>query len=145
MSDVQSSAVLGATTTIKTLADGTFRLSVDVEPRFAQQAFALFGSPGTPVALARITNEAAVEQDRAGQREEKPRGGALAKLAGMWSNDPEFWKFCDVSDADAAAAHIRFLCRIDSRAEIDNDAEAKRNFEMYVRGPYMKHRATRGL
>ena len=46
-------AVSGSTTTIKTMADGTLRVSVDIEPRHAQTAFTLFGAPGTPVALAR--------------------------------------------------------------------------------------------
>lgn len=37
-----------------TLADGTLRLVVDVEPRNAQAAFALFNSPGTAMALAAL-------------------------------------------------------------------------------------------
>jgi hypothetical protein len=63
------SAVMGASTTVKTMADGSLLIAIDIEPRHAQAAFALFGSPGTPVALARITNAAAVEQDRKEQAE----------------------------------------------------------------------------
>jgi hypothetical protein len=150
MSDIQA-AVMGATTTIKTLADGTFRLSVDVEPRFAQQAFALFGSPGTPVALARITNEAAVEQDRKAQREPDKKGGALAKLAGMLCADPEFWKFLahefasTCNSADDAADLVRQTCDIGSRADLDNDAVAAKNFHEKIRGPWLKWRSARGL
>ncbi|NPT59074.1 hypothetical protein [Paraburkholderia elongata] len=142
MSDI--AAVSGATTTIKTLADGTFRLSIDIEPRHAQAAFALFGSPGTPVALARITNEAATAFDQREPEPEKPRGGALAKLAGMWSNATHFWEFCDVDNADDAAEWIRTTCLIESRAELDNSMIAKQNFEKFVRGPYMKFMQARG-
>jgi len=39
---------------VKTLADGTLRVSMDVEPRHAQAAFSLFGAPGTPMALAAL-------------------------------------------------------------------------------------------
>ena len=63
MSEEQPQAVTGATTTSRTLVDGTLRVSVDVEPRHAQAAFAMFGAPGTPVALARLTPEAAQDAD----------------------------------------------------------------------------------
>lgn len=61
-------AVSGSTTTIKTMADGTLRVSIDIEPRHAQAAFTLFGAPGTPVALARLTPEAAVAEMRRDQQ-----------------------------------------------------------------------------
>jgi hypothetical protein len=76
---------------------------------------------------------------------EKPKGGALAKLAGMWSNEQEFWNFSDSGNAEEAAEWIREICLIDSRAELDNSLVAKQNFEKFVRGPYMKYRASRGL
>lgn len=59
------SAILATSGAIRSLVDGTLRLTVDIEPSDAQAAFALFGRPGTSVALARITNEAAVAHDRA--------------------------------------------------------------------------------
>lgn len=151
MSDL--SAVAGSTTTVKTLADGTFRIQIDVEPRFAQQAFALFGSPGTPVALARITNAAAVEQDRKEQAEPEKKGGPLAKLAGMLGDDPEFWKFLThrhsleeaCESADAAAQIIREVCEIESRADLDWDDDAASHFQLQIRRPWLKWRKDRGL
>jgi len=144
MSD-EMSAVMGASSMIRTMADGTFRIQIDVEPRFAQQAFALFGAPGTPVALARITNEAAVEQDRAAQREpEKPKGGMLAKEAAMLCELPTFREFCEEQDADGAADWIRFTCNVASRADLDNSESAAALFKSKVRGPYMKWMQSRG-
>ena len=143
MSD-DMSAVLGASSMIRTMADGTFRIQIDVEPRFAQQAFALFGAPGTPVALARITNEAAVEQDRKAQREpEKPKGGPLAQWAAIRCAEYDFREFLwDMEGADAvptadeAAELIYAYCGITSRAELDNNPEAKRLFDQRIRRPY---------
>lgn len=82
---------------------------------------------------------------------EKPKGGALAKLAGMWCNDPEFWAWADsitsysIANAEDAADYVRDICEIDSRAELDNDEEAADLFHRYIRGPYSKHLIARGI
>lgn len=156
--DAETSAVMGATGTIKTLADGTFRVQIDIDPRFAQEAFRLFGAPGTPVALARITSEAAVAHDRmqqshdaappaAAREPEGPqhRGGALAKLAGMLCQQPEFWRFLGSQfeqdapeDAEQAAALLREVCGIESRAELDHNEEAARFFHENIRIPHLR-------
>lgn len=146
------SAVMGATGTIKTLADGTFRVQIDIEPRFAQSAFSLFGSPGTPVALARITNEAAVEHGRQQQEPAKQKGGPLAKLAGMWCDDPEFWQWVEVfrgvpiphgKEVLESAAYVRSVCGVDSRSELDHSQPAAEAFQEFVRGPFMRWKEKR--
>ena len=82
---------------------------------------------------------------------EKPKGGALAKLAGMWCSDPEFWRWAStrmdlpVSNANGAAAFIRLNCGVDSRAELDSNDEAADLFQKHIRGPYMKHLASIGV
>lgn len=151
--DAETVAVMGATGTVKTMADGTFRLLVDIEPRFAQEAFRLFGAPGTPVALARITGEAAVAHDRAQQQPveqppaapEKPQGGQLARLAGMLCQQPDFWRFLGSQfeqdapeDAEQAAALLRAACGIESRAELDHNADAENFFHENIRIPYLR-------
>lgn len=52
----------GATARISTLVDGTLRVVVDIEPRDAQAAFRLFGTPGTAVALAALKPAGEVEE-----------------------------------------------------------------------------------
>lgn len=52
----------GATARISTLVDGTLRVVVDIEPRDAQAAFRLFGTPGTAVALAALQPAGEVEE-----------------------------------------------------------------------------------
>lgn len=51
---METTVIEGATARVSTLADGTLRVTVDVEPRDAQNAFLLFGVPGTAVALAAL-------------------------------------------------------------------------------------------
>lgn len=57
-------AVMASTGQVRTMADGSLRISIEIEPRHAKDAFALFGAPGTPVALARVTPQAAVAETR---------------------------------------------------------------------------------
>jgi len=74
--DEELSAILGSSTKCSTMADGTLRIQVDIKPEDAQNAFKLFGTPGSAIALARITDAAAVEIDRP-----KPEKGPYGKFA----------------------------------------------------------------
>jgi hypothetical protein len=81
---------------------------------------------------------------------EKPKGGALAKLAGMWCNDPEFWAWLETDldnachSATGAAACLYAICGIESHAELDNDHVAAEKFHRLIRWPYQKHLIERG-
>lgn len=92
---------------------------------------------------------------------DKPKGGALARLAGQWCRMPQFVEFVqpiydkamggdgsawgDVSpnrdfggDEAAYARHcILILCGIKSRAELDHDAEAAEKFHRLIRLPFV--------
>lgn len=57
-------AVVAAAHTMRTLVDGSVAVTLHIDPRDAKQAFELFGVPGTPVAIAKLTNQAAVEDMR---------------------------------------------------------------------------------
>ena len=129
--------IQASTVKISTMADDTLRIVIDVEPRYAQEGFALFGARGTPCVLARLTPEAAKEQ--AQQEAQKPKGGELSRLAGMWCNDPQFryWLFGDLNgSADEAAAEIRIRCDIASRADLDHDEAAAAIFHREIRVPF---------
>lgn len=75
---------------IKTMADNTLRLTVDIEPRFAKQAFELFGERGTAMALAALKVGAQPEPQ---PEPEKLKGGALSILAARWCQSIEFYDF----------------------------------------------------
>ena len=73
---------------------------------------------------------------------ERPKGGALARLAGMWCNDADFWAWLrsqgnKCASAEDAAAIVRDICAIDSRAELDSNADAERAFQESIRSPFM--------
>lgn len=133
-----------------TLADGTIRVKIDIEPADAELAFRLLGMPGNPIAIARLLGAG----EKPAPEPEKPKGGPLAKLAGQWCNSQSFvdWladehraifegALADYhGDAEmAAAAIVRALCGIQSRAELDNDEAAARAFHVRIREPYMAH------
>ena len=164
------SAIPCASVSLKTMADGTLRISFDIEPKDAQDAFRLFAAPGTPAAIAALQVGYEAVQPAISKMEtpDKPKGGALAKLAGMWCNDPEFYRFVmpvydvfmggdgkgcgDVSIDDFEGSMkeyckhvILVMCYMDSRAELDNDPEVAEKFNRLFRGPYSRHLMARGI
>jgi len=121
------------------MADGTLRLSLDIEPRHSQAAFALFGAPGTPMALAAL---------KSAKAEPAPKGGQLAQWVAMrcgeaafqrWLQDtfPAQWQDAHGdTPAKWAASTVRAVCGIDSRAELDNDDAAAVRFHAAIRKPF---------
>ncbi len=82
--------------------------------------------------------------------EEKPKGGALAELAGMWCKDWQFLRWLEmefaisVDNETEARALICSRCGISSRAQLDHDGAAKRIFEDRFRKPYANYLARLG-
>ena len=139
--DNDVAAIMGCTRTVRTTVDGSLVIQFEIEPRHAQKAFALFGAPGTPVAMARINPEVAQRQ---AQRETAApeKGGALCKLAGIFCNNEDFRTWLSLahdpvpSTAEDAAEIIRRTCHIFSRSELDHNAEAAATFHREFRLPY---------
>lgn len=82
-------------------------------------------------------------------RIQRQKGGPLARLAGMWANEPAFleWMWSINQPANTpqdAAEFIRARSAVESRALLDHDANAKARFDRYIRGPYSKYRAAAG-
>jgi hypothetical protein len=137
---------------VRTMADGTLRLVVDIEPRHARDAFSLFGSPGTSMALTAL-KVGAKEVEAVRALPPTHKGGELSKLAGKWCRDELFIKFLrekcaqdyrwevNLDTVDDTEQYSRFcitaLCGISSRAELDHDHEAAEKFHELVRKPYM--------
>lgn len=137
MSVIEASAV-----SVKTMADNTLRLTVDIEPRHAKAAFALFGERGTALALAALKAGQEPQQEPAAVK-----GGELSKWAAMRGEDPAFraWlrdQFASGPDwdtPDGAADTIRAVCHITSRAELDNNKAAAAIFNERIRRPWLAH------
>lgn len=74
------------------------------------------------------------------QRQDKPKGGELARLAGQLCQNSQFQEWCESESAEAAAEWLRSVCDIESRAELDHDAGAANKFHQLVRLPYLEWR-----
>lgn len=160
-----SDLVEASSVSVKTMADGTLRLSVDIEPRFARAGFGLFGSPGTPMVLGRLK--------AAGQVEEKPvepqnRMGPLCHWVVMRCKEELFVYFMapiydkamggdgsgwgDVhpfrdfgGDTEKWAAHaVKIICGVKSRKDIDGNEMAETLLNTQIRQPYMEWLQRRG-
>lgn len=85
---------------------------------------------------------------------DKPLGGPLARLAGIWCGDETFQRWVTEQeafaeailespeglDATGLAAHvIRIICNVASRAELDHDARAAALFHKHFRDAYARY------
>ena len=133
MSDILEAAAMRC----RTMADGSLRIECEIEPRHAQAAFALFGMPGAPMAITALKVGYAMKSDETIEEPNgPPKGGPLAKLAGMWCQSPDFQEWLEVSTPTEAKLFILEECGIDSRAELDHHQIAADIFHKNIREPY---------
>ena len=132
-------AIEASSVSVKTMADDTLRLTIDIEPKFARQAFALFGSRGTPLAIAAIKTAAQ-------QASESSKGGTLARWAAMRCQEPEFMAWMRETfpghpcrDGEETADALRSICGVSSRADLDNNPIAQATFDDLIRHPWRQH------
>lgn len=132
------SAISGTRRKAQELSDGTLRVMVDIDPRFKAEFHRLFPTIDMPVAIAPL-----VADFERREPEATPKGGPLARLAGIWCKDEDFQKWLSTKfpgstfDESAAADLIRKTCWIESRADLDSDERAAHIFQQKVRRPYM--------
>ena len=53
-------AIQASSAGVKDMADGSLRITLEFEPRYAKEAYAMFGARGTAIAVAALTQEASV-------------------------------------------------------------------------------------
>ena len=92
-------------------------------------------------------DEQPVQPEPTAPEPETPKGGMLAKLAGMLCDQPEFWAFLNrcnanggqvIQNAEDAANFVREVCGVASRAELDHNHYAAERFHMEIRLPYVR-------
>ncbi|MBI5270659.1 MAG: hypothetical protein HY856_13390 [Burkholderiales bacterium] len=154
MSDVIEAAAMRC----RTMADGTLRIEVEIEPVHATQAFTLFGRPGAPVALAALRAGYAAAGNDPAPSYEAPQsklalGSGLARLAAMWCNNEKFQAWTrrsfpflwsqvtgelgeELPASEVAAEVVRRHCGVESRAELDTNEVAGRQFNEAFRLPF---------
>jgi hypothetical protein len=128
------SAIAAVSRTVKTMSDGTLRLTVDIEPMHANDAFALFGAGNVPMALAALVTGTAIPDK---EPEPEVKGGALARLAGMIVNNPDYWDMQGIGSSGEADQIVKGWCRIKSKRELDHNEEAAELFHRHVRKPFL--------
>lgn len=89
-------------------------------------------------------DELPVQADTVIPVSDKPKGGALAVLAGMWCRSPDFQTWSDTRNPAESRIFILQACEIDSRAELDHNEESAEKFHRLIRGPFSKYIQTRG-
>ena len=135
-------AIPASSVAVRTMADGTLRLSLDIEPRHAGAAFALFGMPGTPAALAALKVGTALPADP--EPTEQPKGGPLARWAAMRGHDPRFQEWIEAYSPEFVEMRIKHICGIASRAQLDQPGEAQDIFNTQIRQPWANHCRQKG-
>jgi hypothetical protein len=133
------SAIEASSVRVNTLADGTLRITLDIEPRNALAAFTLFGAPGTPLALAALRTQA--------EPKKPPKPVLHSQWLAMRCEDEDFQMW--VEDrwgatttgllGEPTAKIVRRVLGVKSRAEIDTDHEAFERFERLIRKPWAEH------
>lgn len=140
-----AAAISGTRRALKELVDGTVRVQIDIDPECRKDFFKLFPEIDTRVAIAPLKSE--------GKREE-PKGGELARLAGVLCSAPDFqfWiehntpakemppLFEEDGPAERAAIIVRHRCGVKSRAELDHNGLAAERFHELIRKPWMESR-----
>jgi hypothetical protein len=114
--------------TVKTRS--TCQLILELPIEALTDVVALLGAPvpGNEVwvAVARLRPEA-VQQEP--EQIEPPRPlKSLAQIAGIICNEPAFWKYIHVANADEAAKYVRGHCGVTSRAALDSNEDAAQAF-----------------
>ena len=101
-------AVLGYSTKCTTMADGSLRVQIDINPKDTQKAFRMFGSPGSAVALARLQDDVAVEADRPKLNQKGPFGdyARALVLSGFFKTDSMASRNCSEILSSASIARI---------------------------------------
>lgn len=141
-----TAAISGTRRAIRELADGTIRVQIDIDPRFRKEFFELFAQIDMPVAIAPLKRDFEEQTKEA----ERPKGGELAKLAGMLCLKPEFQEFLRFTYSeewnkayaafrlfgagdrfhDIAAQSLRKILGIESRSQIDANQDVTERFHI---------------
>lgn len=132
-------ALLGTFVNVKTMADGTPRIVLDMQCTLSEIA-AMGLVPGVPFGLARIEKEAAVTP------EPKEKPGPLCIMACKFCDDHVFWSWIKFeqgvtcTSSEGAKEFVLDICNINTRKELDSNPVAAGRFHERIRAPFVKWR-----
>lgn len=141
------SAIQASSAGVKDMADGSLRITFEFDPRYAKDAYALFGARGTSCAIAALTQAASTQAARKETiQEPKERAGVYRIMACKFSKDVKFHEWLNtigysgVTAEGQARAAILDICNITSRKDLDSSDEARHAFLTQVRTPFFDWR-----
>jgi hypothetical protein len=129
-------ALSGTFVSLKTMADGTCRVTLDLDCPISDFV-ALNGGPGSVWGMARLQDAPAPAKE---PEPEKPKGGQLAKWAVLRCKEPEFWSFMadlsgqPVDSEEECKQLLLFMGGIQSRSELDTNKESGDWFKTHIMG-----------
>ena len=138
-------AISASSVSMKTMADGTLRISFDIEPINAQDAFKLFATPGTQVAIAALVDGSYLAQIPSNSTElkQQERMGDACYWTVVRCQEPLFWEFLEsecpgqsIKNKFDAAELVKTVCGVDTRKELDTNPEANKYWNTDIREPY---------
>lgn len=124
-----SDALLCSYVGLRTMVDGTVRITLDIEPAQAAK-FWPPPQPGASFGLARISEKAAQKAAQAGDERKRWKDLPRSQQAALRCQEPEFWRFLEftagttVVGLETAATEVRRLCGVQSRKDLDTDPAA---------------------
>lgn len=137
------SAISGTRRAMKEMADGTIRVQIDIDPSCRGDFLSLFPNIDMPVALAPLRADFEQVPGKPCLNDSKQKGGPLARLAGQMCQNPEFLNFIGMDSESVAADHIRDVCGITSRSELDHNQVAANQFHELIRKPFLAWKEAR--
>lgn len=144
---------------IRELSDGTLEVKIQIQPTDKANFLLLFPDIDLPAIIVRLTPDAAKQSAQAEtinqfgdinkMVDDKPKGGALAKLAGIWCSEPNFLEWLNqcgvglsISNENDAKLAIYEICGVMSRIELDSHESAGQRFHENIREPYAAYLRT---
>ena len=125
-----------STVGFRSLADGTVRFTVDVEPLNRAVALKAFSEPGTPCVLVGVTQEVAKKemaeaevkkvlcQEARAWMEQEKINQMPSQYSAFICTKANYHEYGKVDGEDQAAIRIRNFCGIESRGELDTNPRA---------------------
>lgn len=129
---------------VKDMADGSLRITFEFDPRYAKEAYTLFGARGTSCAIAALTQESTIKAAQVEVQERKTKAGELCIMACNFCSDAYFCEwvgeisgFSNAATVDFAKHYVIDACGISSRKELDTNTDAANKFHAEIRKPFL--------
>jgi hypothetical protein len=136
-------AIQASSAGIRDMADGSLRITFEFDPRYAKDAYAMFGARGTSCAIAALTLAASVQAAQQETVASAPavKPGPLCIMACTFCADPMFQKWWGLKSEAEAKALILDVCAIESRKDLDLLPYAAEHFHNDIRKPFLAWKA----